>query len=271
MRLTVLAFCLLAPLGVLASPALACGPDTDCVVGDRTYRLYLPPAAAKGPVGLLVFAHGYRGSAAGEMANGALRRLADDMGLALVALKSAEEDWNIAHRPREPAQEVSREGAYVDAVLADVATRATIDPARRVAAGFSAGGMLTWTLACEMGDRFAGFVPMSGTFWSHVPETCPAPPANLVHIHGLADRTVPLQGRAIGQTRQGDVGQALAAYAERGGFAPETVESAAPGGMTCRSRQNQDGKVLAFCTFDGGHDFSTERLRYGIETVLAAP
>lgn len=265
MRLIALALCL------LSSPALACGPDSDCTVGDRTYRLYLPPAAETGPVGLLVFAHGYRGSAANEMANKALRKLADDTGMALVALKSAGDDWDIAHRPQEPEQEVSREGAYIDAVLADVATRAKIDPARRVAAGFSAGGMLTWTLACEMSDRFAGFVPMSGTFWGEIPATCPSPPANLVHIHGTADTTVPLQGRAIGSTRQGDVGQALAMYAAYGGYAREGGETTAPGGLTCRKARNPGGKLLEFCTFDGSHDFSAERLRYGIEEVLSAP
>jgi polyhydroxybutyrate depolymerase len=240
-------------------------------VGDRTYRLYLPAAAEAGTVGLLVFAHGYRGSAANEMANKALLALADDTGMALVALKSAGEDWDIAHRPQEQEQEVSREGDYIDAVLADVATRAQIDPARRVAAGFSAGGMLTWTLACEMSDRFTGFVPMSGTFWGEIPATCASPPATLVHIHGTADRTVPLDGRAIGGTRQGDVGQALAMYAAYGGYARDGGETEAPGGLTCRKARNPVGKLLEFCTFEGGHDFSVERLRYGIAEALSAP
>lgn len=265
MRLIALALCL------LTTPALACGPDSDCVVGERTYRLYLPPAAEAGPVGLLVFAHGYRGSAANEMANKALRALADETGMALVALKSAGDDWDIAHRPQEPDQTVSREGDYIDAVLADVATRARIDPARTVASGFSAGGMLTWTLACEMSDRFAGFVPMSGTFWGDIPATCPSPPATVVHIHGTTDRTVPLQGRAIGGTRQGDVGQALAMYAAHGGFARVEGETEGPGGLTCRKARNPGGKLLEFCTFDGGHDFSTERLRYGIAEALSTP
>lgn len=268
MRLALLALL----LGLAAEPGLACGPDSDCVLpGGRTYRLSPPPADA-GAVGLLLFAHGYRGSAAGEMANAALRRTAAELGLALVALKSAGEDWDLAHRPRDPAQAVERESAYVSAVLDDVAGRIAVNPARVVAAGFSAGGMLTWTLACSpVAARFAGFVPMSGTFWAPVPADCPAPARTLVHIHGTGDGVVPLEGRRIGGTRQGEVRQALALYVARGGFAGETGAAAAPGGMTCRSAANPEGRVLAFCTFDGGHDFSTERLRHGVETVLTAP
>lgn len=262
--------CLALLFLLLATPALACGPDSDCKVGDRSYRLYLPPAAADGPVGALVFAHGYKGSAAGEMRNMALRKLADEMGMALIALTSAGDDWQLAHTPRAPTRTEALEFAYVDAVLADAATRANLDPARRVMAGFSAGGMMTWTEACGASDRFRGFVALSGTFWAPVPRDCPTPPANLVHIHGTTDTTVPLTGRPIGPTRQGDVGQALAMYAAHGGFT-DAAKAEAPGGMTCRTAHNPAGKILTFCTFAGGHAFNTDRLRYGIEAVLAAP
>ncbi len=249
-----------------AAPALACGPDSDCRVGDRSYRLYLPEGGA--PNGAFLFAHGYRGSGSGTMNNPALRRLADDLGMAFVALDSEGPDWAIAHTPQAPGREENLELGYVNDVLDDLVAKG-IDPARIVATGFSAGGMLTWTLACEMSERFAGFVPMSGTFWAPVPERCPAPAANLVHIHGDADPVVPQAGRAIGQARQGDVAKALAMYRDEGGF--ELVGTgAAPGGMHCARERNPAGQVLEFCTFAGGHDFSTERLRYGIGEVLGA-
>jgi len=254
----------------LASPALACGPDSDCAVGDRSYRLYLPPSTQSGPVGALVFAHGYKGKAAQAMDNKGLRQIADDLGLALIALQSDGDDWQVAHVPQAPDRTESLEYAYVDAVLADAATRAPIDPARRVAAGFSAGGMMIWTLACDASDRFRGFVAVAGTFWSPMPDTCSTPAANLVHIHGTADTMVPLEGRAIGETRQGDVAAALAKYAAHGGFRPEGT-TPAPGDMTCQTSRNPAGKLLEFCTFDGGHDFSTVRLRYALDQIFAAP
>lgn len=256
---------------VFAGPALACGPDSDCRVGDRSYRIYLPPAAETGSVGALVFAHGYRGKASAEMRNMGLRQLADELGLALIALQADGDDWAVAHAPQAPDRAESLEYGYVDAVLADAATRADIDPARRVAAGFSAGGMMVWTLACGASDRFKGFVAMSGTFWAPIPRDCPAPPANLVHIHGSADAMVPMPGRAVAGARQGNVDEALAMYAAQGGYVGDGEETPAPGDMTCRTARNPAGKLLEFCMFDGGHDFSTVRLRYGIEEALAAP
>lgn len=251
---------------MLGQPVWACGPDTDCMVGARTYRLYVPADAGDGPMGAILFAHGYKGTADGQMRNNALRALGDDLGIALVALDAGADDWKLAHTPQQPDATVPAEQGYVEAVLTDLATRVTLDPAKTVLAGFSAGGMMTWAMACEMSGSFAGFVPLSGTFWAPEPETCASPPTNIVHIHGTKDDIVPLAGRAIGPTRQGDVSKVLAMYAGYGGYlATETV--AAPEGMTCARSANAAGKILEFCTFDGGHDASAKRLRYGYERV----
>lgn len=252
-------------LVLFGSPVLACGPDTDCVVGDRTYRIFVPEG--DGPMGAMVFAHGYKGSAAGTIRNENLRRLAGELDMAFVALDAGGDDWQLAHTPSVPGREEALEYPYVDAVLDDLASRIDLDPARLVSTGFSAGGMMTWTLACGMSERFAGFVPLAGTFWAPVPESCPTPPANLVHIHGTEDKMVPLTGRRIAQTSQGNVFEALDLYRAHGGFAA-VDEIAAPGEMTCAREASEAGLILDFCTFTGGHKFTVEQLRYGIMRVL---
>ncbi|WP_102109982.1 alpha/beta hydrolase family esterase [Oceaniglobus roseus] len=254
-------------LSLLPLPALACGPDTDCPVGERSYRLYLPEGLEGKEIGALVFAHGYRGTAAGVMKNMAFRALADDLGVALIALQAAGEDWQLAHTPRAPDREEALEYDYVRAVLEDAGQRLHLDPARTVATGFSAGGMMTWTLACGMSESFAGFVPMSGTFWAPVPGTCTTPPASVVHIHGTEDTTVPLGGRPIGPARQGDVPETLAMYSAYGDFTP-TGQHDGPDGMSCRRSTNPAGRMLEFCTFPGGHSFSTLRLGYAYRRIL---
>jgi polyhydroxybutyrate depolymerase len=253
-------FLLVAPL-----PAAACGPESDCMVGDRSYRLYVPDG--EGPMGAFFFAHGHEGSGGGAMSNMALRHLADEIGMAFVALDSAEAEWDVPHTPYEPDRTENHELAYVTAVLADLPNHFDLDPTRIVASGFSSGGMMTWTLVCDLPEPVAGFVAMSGTFWAPVPETCTAPPRNVVHIHGTEDRIVPFEGRDIGEAHQGNVPEAIAMYRAYGGFEPVgTVE--APDGMTCETSASPDGVIFDFCTFEGGHSFSTERLRYGIARVL---
>ena len=248
-------------LALLSTPALACGPDTDCTLGDRTYRIAMPEGHdGKTPVGAIVFSHGFRGTAAGLMRNGNMRRMISDMGLAFIALKSKGAGWNLPKSPRNFDSDGSAEFAYVDAVIADAAKRHPIDTDRLMATGFSAGGMMTWNLACARSELFAGFAPISGTFWLEAPQTCSGPAASIVHIHGDNDPTVPLNGRAIASTHQGKVSEALSMYSDYGDF--EATKPSKTTQLSCENSANAEGDVLNFCLFEGGHSFRSEYLRY---------
>jgi len=237
-----------------APPVHACGADSDCLVdGGRSYRIRMPQNTADANPGAIFFAHGFRGSSAGVMRNKSLASMAESLGVALVALDAGGEDWALPGSPHPPAGR--DEMAYADNVIADVTARFGIDPTRIVASGFSAGAMLVWNLACERGSSFAGFVPISGTFWAPVPESCASAPASLIHIHGDSDKTVPLLGRPIARTRQGAVPKALAMYARHGDFGPARKQRV--GDLSCKTQRNPDGKILAFCAFSGGHSFRT--------------
>ncbi|MFK7744189.1 MAG: PHB depolymerase family esterase [Roseobacter sp.] len=252
-----------------ASAVKACGPDTDCAIGARHYRIALPEIYdGNTAVPAIVFAHGFRGSARGVMRNSALRRLASELGVALIAVKSDGPGWSLPNGPRTFNSDGSKEFAYFDAVLDDATDRFAIDKDRILATGFSAGGMMVWNLACARSDRFVGFAPIAGTFWLTPPETCEQPVKSLIHIHGDADKTVPLLGRSIGQTKQGEVPQAIAMYKEYGGFGEPSL--ARYGDLSCKERQNNTGEILAFCLFSGGHSFRTEHLRYAWEAVQKA-
>lgn len=259
----------LALLLLAVGPAAACGQESDCVLGERFYRIYLPDGFDEGaPRGAIVFAHGYRGSAAGVMGNQSLTGLADRLGVALIAVKSASEDWNIPGVPSHSKMPDSDALAYFDAVLADATARFAIDPERIVMTGFSAGGMMVWNLICHRSESFAGFVPIAGTFWRPMPERCETPPANVIHLHGDSDRIVPLAGRKVADAHQGDVGQVLEMYGLYGGYGPPLVRR--DGALTCQERRNPDGKILDFCLFPGGHGFKAAYIQQAWERLEAA-
>lgn len=243
--------------------AAACGTDTDCAVEGGTYRVALPDGEAA--AGAVVFAHGYRGSAAGIMGNAGLIEMVTDRGLALIAPTSRDEDWDL---PNAPGGAAGRdEVAYLDRVLADAEARFGIDPARVWISGFSAGGMFTWQVICERGDAYAGYVPYSGTFWQGPPQTCPAPAPAIVHIHGDDDSTVPMSGRPIDDTRQGDVHEVLRMY--RDAKAYTQAEDYEMGDMECRHDATAQGDRLDLCIFPGGHDFRVERLSLALDRLGA--
>jgi len=250
------------------SGAMACGPDTDCLIGDRHYRIALPEGLDRGLVGAIIYAHGYRGSAAAVMRNANLRRMVSDMGLALIALKSADDDWVIPSSPSHMEADGSVEYRYVKAVIEDAADRFSLDTTRLMAAGFSAGGMMVWNLACTMPERFAGFAAIAGTFWKGPPDSCETPAASLVHIHGRSDPTVPLDGRPIRETWQGKVSESIDMYEHLGGFSPagELIE----GDLECQSRRNPRGEILELCLHPGGHSFRSSYVKFAWERLQAA-
>ena len=247
-------------LTLSSGAAVACGVDTDCALSvpesgnERVYRI----DAREGLTGAFVFAHGYRGSAAGVMRNRSLRNAVAKEGFALVA-PEALETWSLPNGPR--AQRFD-EAPYFDALVADLVAKHGIDPGRIVMSGFSAGGMVTWNLACTRPDLFAGFVPISGTYWRGPPDTCPGGVPNIVHIHGTSDGTVPLDGRPIGSTVQGKVSEALAHMQVKGGYTGD--ERRTIGRLECSARRNADGRLLELCLHPGGHSMPSEFAAAGL-------
>lgn len=245
--------------------ALACGIESDCRIGERSYRIALPEQSATAPapgekIGAILFLHGYRGKAAKTVRNKSLRAAAETLGVALIAPQSALDDWSIPNAPAQNRRPEINEGAFMLAVIEDAARRFPIDRDRVMASGFSAGGMAVWELACRRGDAFIGFAPIAGTFWKGPPESCPSAPVDLIHFHGESDTVVPLAGRRIADTRQGDVRAAFEFFLTRGDFkrsGAAMVEKA-----RCEIYKNVMGKTMQLCLHPGGHSFSRAYLQH---------
>lgn len=240
-------------------PSQACGVDTDCRIGERTYRIHLPERDGNKPIGAIFFAHGWRGTADGVMDNKSLIALADELGVAIVAPQSKGEDWQLPGRPRHTGNTGEEEFSYYERLVDEVVKRFSIDRRRLLMSGFSAGGMMTWNLACHEGGLFAGFAPIAGTFWEPIPESCQGAAVDLIHFHGTSDKMVPLSGRVIADTKQGDVSEALSFFVKRGGFGP--AKDVPADGLTCQRRENAEGRILEFCTHPGGHLYKANYVR----------
>ena len=255
-RLAALAvFCVLT----LGTAAQACGATEACALGDRRYYIQMPPDHdGTTIVPALIFLHGYQGNGLGSLRWKALQAAAAEVGAALIVPESKGDAWSMNNAPEDFRDGDAVELAYFDALKQDVTTRFAVDPDRLVVVGASAGGMAAWMLACYRSTAFAGFVPMAGTFWAPVPPTCEGSAASIVHIHGDADTTVPLEGRAIGPARQGSVPETLAMYRAYGNFGAATMVELDD--LRCENRVNPQGAVLDFCLFSGGHSFSPRHM-----------
>jgi len=247
----------LAAALALAAPAAAadCRP---CAVAGGTYRTAAPPGwDGATPLGLLVVFHGYAASGEAVLANDRLRAIAATHERLLVAPDGAADargrrSW--AHRG-SPSRSRD-EPAFVDAVLADVRARFATSDATPVVAGFSQGGSMVWDLACRRGAAFGRYLAVAGGFWEPMPADCASPVGALVHVHGLDDAVVPLEGRPIGERwRQADIFDGFERFVAAAGCAATPDRLDRRGALHCRSWLSCDAGELALCLHTGGHSF----------------
>lgn len=247
-----------------------CPPDTlsPCPVENGQY-IAIPPPEWDGaiPLPVLFHFHGFRESAEDMAANAALRALGEREKVLLVFPDGINKAWSYPGSPSRARDEFS----YIDAVLADVKKRYAIAPGRVLASGFSQGATMVWNLACFHTGRFDGYLTIAGTLWSPQPQQCP--PANLLHIHGLADAQVPMAGRFLRNNafHQGDVHHAIGLMRKANACAPEASKTEKRGALTCEMMGGcKAGTKLQLCLHIGAHDFDPAWLEDGLRLLPAA-
>ncbi|MEM8651065.1 MAG: dienelactone hydrolase family protein [Pseudomonadota bacterium] len=192
------------------SPAIAqeCGPETPCETENGSYHLKLPDG--EGPYPVLIWYHGFRGNGASIHRSAGLQKDFLEHGYALLAP-------NGIKRPRDGARAYpARDGAPRDDVkftfdvLKAAGKRANLDLGKVFAGGFSAGGSMAWLLACEEGAQLAGMVSVAGALRRPNSTDCAGlKDLPVMHVHGFADKQVPLEGRQIRDWHQGSVWETL--------------------------------------------------------------
>ncbi len=224
-----------------------------CETASGGYHIELPQA--ENPP-LVVFLHGYGGTATGTLKN---RSMVDPLlarGYAVMAPEGSErngrQSWNFF-----PGWEGRDETAFLTEVVQDASDRFGIDADRVVLGGFSAGAFMVYYLACAAPETFSAYVPVSGGFWRPHPQSCDGP-VRMFHTHGWTDNVVPLEGRILGGGRfhQGDIFAGLEIWRVANECADTKPTGFSTTGQFMRRHWSgcADGSALEFALFPGGHN-----------------
>lgn len=229
-----------------------CGPDEPCEIEGGSYYLRLP--AGDGPHPVLIWYHGFGSNGESIHRGGGLERDFLNRGYALVAPNGVR---NGDGPRRYPAHDgASRDDvAFTFAVLDDARTRGNLDLDQLYAAGFSAGGSMTWLLACEAGDQLSGMVSVAGALRRPNATDC-AGLAGLpvMQVHGFADGQVPFEGRAIQDWHQGSVWDALRRARDANGCRSNPDAITVDDDLSTRSwGASCSGAPVRLDVHDGGH------------------
>ncbi|MBI5359345.1 MAG: alpha/beta hydrolase [Planctomycetes bacterium] len=147
---------------------------------NRAYSIYVPSAydtAKEYP--LLVMMHG-----AGFQGDAYIGRYGDfpeQNGYVLLCPSGTSEWWS------------DTEEAFLVSIIGSIRTKYRIDPDRIFLAGFSNGGIGTWSVGLHNPDLFAGLLPMAGAL--NEAETYLLNSMNLpiLMLHGTKDNTIPFE------------------------------------------------------------------------------
>lgn len=213
LRARVVALSALVLLGVLAGCTPAPSDDSRIspagevqlnlieVGGEaRSYIVHVPDDARPGkPLPVVVMLHGAGGDGERARLASGFDNYADANGFIVVypngtkaGTVSGEFSWNAGACCGVPQRTGVDDVSFIAAVLDEVAAQHPVDPSRVYLTGFSNGGMLTYRLSCELGERFAGIAIVGGALNLSV---CDAPsPMSVLIVHGTADHTVPYDG-----------------------------------------------------------------------------
>ena len=160
---------------------------------NRTYSIYLPenlPANAP----LIFVLHGIYESRADCYAYG-FDQVADTAGFAVCYPQGSSTDKGIPYWNARLNLSTVDDIGFLTELAEFLQQEHDLDPDRTFCCGFSNGGYMSYTLACEAPGEFKAIASVAGLMSEHSWSNCtPTDPTPVLHIHGLSDNTVNIDG-----------------------------------------------------------------------------
>lgn len=186
---------------VLAAPLPA--QSISFEIGGQTRNVtFTIPAGLDAPAPLVLVLHGVFEDGTrmrDEVTRQRFDTFADRFGF-VVAYPSAHDGlWDIGEGQGAVNLNPRRDDiAFLDRVIDEAATRAPIDRRRVFAAGFSMGGMMSYSLACKRPGLIRAIATVAMPLPQVFADDCrAAPPAGVLLLHGTDDPIVPYAGGPI--------------------------------------------------------------------------
>jgi len=142
---------------------------------------------------LVLILHGFTQNANQIMDYSAFNDLAEDEDFIAVYPNGVNNAWNT--QSGFPGGSTAPDVDFLADLIDFIVDEQSIDPQRVFACGFSAGGFMSYLLACQMQDRLAAVASVAGTYSRTALNGCqPDRPFPVLHIHGTDDIIVPADG-----------------------------------------------------------------------------
>lgn len=244
-----------------ACPVTATAGDSSITVAvgslERSYVLHIPAEFdASRPAPLIIDFHGAGGSGSDQLQNSPYPAVTDRDGVIMAFPDGVNGPigtaWNVGPCCVPGVDDL----AFVDAMLADIETRACVDVSRVYAVGVLTGGGMAHYLACERSDVFAAVSPAAFDLAEETVNDCqPSQPVGVVAFRGTADERVPYEGGSsmlVPDMTMTFLG-AQASFAQWASLDGCTGEPSAPDRAGCSTYTDcRDGVEVVLCSKENG-------------------
>lgn len=178
---------------LLAAPAAGQTNDARSLVWqgvERHYTVYRPAQAAR-PAPVVVALSGLTQGLASLREWLRLDSVADEHGFIVAYPRPIARKWSYwrggAVLLPDGSAEIDDVG-FISAVVTALIAEGAADPARIYVTGLSRGALMSWTMACERADLFAGAAPISSAMSEWQRANChPSRPLPVVAVDGTND------------------------------------------------------------------------------------
>lgn len=207
---------------------------------DREVLLHVPrgydPSA---PTPLVLNLHGYTSDAAGQVIFSDMNAAAAVHRFLVAYPEGVGRSWNGGTCCGDAAAGRIDDVGFLAALVEELAGRTCVDRERVYAAGMSNGGFMSYRLACEASELFAGFGPVAAGLG--IADCAPARPRSLLAVHGTDDSRVDY---ALGEA-------SFRRYAALAGCVGEPVRTPYADSFCDVYRDCADGVRVGLCTVTG--------------------
>jgi polyhydroxybutyrate depolymerase len=171
------------------------GAELDVPALQRTYLYYVPPQYdADEPMPLVIGLHGRPDTGAGFAAMTEFHKIAQKEGF-IVAFPDNIDSWDalggVTDFDANPVDDVG----FITDLIHDLSIDLNIDSKRVYVVGFSNGGFMAHSLACQIPEQFAAVAAVGALMLVDIIESCEfAAPVPMLIMHGTDDLSVPWAG-----------------------------------------------------------------------------
>ena len=86
---------------------------------------------------------------------------------------------------------------YLTDLVAEIRARYAVDPKRIFLAGHSNGAFMSYRMACERADLFAGLMSLAGETWLDPSKCAPSAPVAVLQVQGTLDEVIGYDGGTV--------------------------------------------------------------------------